>query len=185
MTFSKQKIADFKSKGRSYITWRKHLKRDLIKEYFYNEEKHTLKELFPDKNIEYCYCSMYDLVIGDYKISLKYVNEQGTYYMFLAANSYWAPPQDVAIGKAMDGTIYLIRESFPRTGYSLNCREIPEKYINKNEQGFRPKSYNHTVHIRPTQLEHSVEEIADEDVKCLRIAYEGIKAFSQLIKEIS
>lgn len=79
MTFSKQKIGEFKSKGRSYITWRKRLKRDLIKEYFYNEEKHTLKELFPDKNIEYCNCNMYDLVVGDCRIGLKYVvNEQKT-----------------------------------------------------------------------------------------------------------
>lgn len=186
MTFSRQQIAEFKSKKKSYITWRKNLKQSQIKEYFYNDDdRHNIRTLFPDKNLEYCQCQMYDIVVGDYQLGLKYVNEQGTYYMFLSANSYWAPPQDVAIGKAVDGKIYLIREHFPNYGYSLNFREIPEEYINKNERGFRPRSYNHSIFVMPSRIEQTLEEITDEDVKCLKIAYDGIRAFSKLIEEIS
>lgn len=33
-------------------------------------------------------------------------------------------------------------------------------------------------------IEQTVEKITDEDVKCLKIAYEGIQAFSKLIEEM-
>ncbi len=185
MTFNKKQIAEFKSKGRSFITWRKSLKRSQIQEFFYNsDDRCSIKALFPNKDLEYCKCYMYDIVVGDYQLGLKYVNENGTYYMFLAANSFWAPPQDVAIGKAVGGKIYLIREHFPNSGYKLNFREIPEEYINRNERGYRPRSYNHSILIISNSEEAS-ESIADEDVKCLKIAYEGVRAFSKLIEEIS
>lgn len=105
--------------------------------------------------------------------------------MFLSANTFWAPPQDVAIGKAVGGKIYLIREHFPNPGCQLNFREIPEEYINRNERGFRPRSYNHSILITTSNIEEASESIADEDVKCLKIAYEGVRAFSKLIEEIS
>lgn len=182
MTFTKQEIAEFKSNKEkaSYITWRTNLDKFKLKEYFYNEGKYALKKLFPDKNIEYCACENYQLVVGDFRTGLKYVNEQGTYYMFLAANSYWAPAQDVAIGKAVNGTVYLILEGFP-TDLGFRCIKITEDYIGPKRQGFVPRSERHTVYIRPSQIEQSAEEITDEDVKCLEIAYEGIKAFSDLI----
>ena len=186
MTFSKKQIAEFKSKRRSFITWRKSLKRSQIKEFFYNsDDRRSIKALFPDKDLEYCQCHMYDIVVGDYQLGLKYVNEKGTYYMFLSANSAWAPPQDVAVGKAVKGKIYLIREFFPNHAYQLNFREIPEEYINRNEKGFRPKSYNHSIFIAPSNIEETSKGITDEDVKCLKIAYEGVRAFSKLIEEIS
>ena len=186
MTFSKRQIVEFKAKRRLYLTWRKNLKPRLIKECFYNgDEKLSLKALFPDKNLEYCRSYMYDIVVGDYQLGLKYVNEDGTYYMFLSANSFWAYPQDVAVGKAVDGKIYLIREHFPNGIYKLNFREIPEEYINKNERGFRPKSYNHSILAMPSCIDEVIEEITDEDVKCLKIAYEGVRAFSKLIAEIT
>lgn len=186
MTFSKRKIAEFKAKRRHYITWRKSLKPRQIKEAFYNgDEKRGLEVLFPDKNLEYCRSYMYDIVVGDYQLGLKYVNEKETYYMFWSANSFWAYPQDVAVGKAVDGKIYLIREHFPNGEYSLNFRVIPEEYINRNERGFRPKSYNHSIFVIPSRIEQIVEDITDEDVKCLKIAYEGIRAFSKLIEKRS
>lgn len=185
MKFSKRQIVEFKAKRRFYITWRKNLKPRLIKEAFYNgDEKRGLKVLFPDKNLSYCRCYMYDIVVGDYQLGLKFVNEKGTYYMFWSANSFWAYPQDVAVGKAVDGKIYLVREHFPNGDYKLNFRVIPEEYIDRNERGFRPKSYNHTIMVFPSRIEQVIEEITDNDVKCLKIAYEGIQAFSKLIEEI-
>ena len=82
----------------------------------------SLKETFPDKNIVCCNCENYHLVTGSFTTGFKYVNEQGTYYMFVAANSYWAPVQDIAIGKAVKGTVYLIQDGFPPT-LGLNCIE--------------------------------------------------------------
>jgi len=183
MIFTKREIGEFKSKGRSYITWRKKLKPHQIKEYFYNDDRDcNLKSFFPDKNLEYCHLYMYDIVIGDYKLGLKYINEFGTYYIFLSANSFFANPQSVAIGKAVDGHIYFIREEFPSCGeYGLGFITISEEYINRNEKGFRPKSYNHIIYHVPRQI----DEITDKDIKCLENAYEGIKAFSKLIEEIS
>ena len=180
MTFNRMEIINFKSKKRSYITWRKHLKPAQIKEAFYNGKKH-LKDLFPQKNIEYCYSDMYDIVIGDYRVGLKYVEEGKTYYMFVAANSFYAYPQQIAVGKAVDGKIYFICENFPNFEYYMTFREIPEEYINKNERGFRPLSYNHSVFAIPSR-EH---DISDEDVKCIKIAYEGVRAFSKLIEGIT
>lgn len=186
MTFSKEQIVEFKSKGRSYITWRKSLKQKQIKEFFYNnDDKRSIKAIFPNRDLEYCQCHMYDIVVGDYQLGLKYVNENGTYYMFLSANTFWTPPQDVAIGKAIDGKIYLIREKFPNHKYSLNFREIPEEYVNRNERGFRPRSYNHDIYIAPNNIGEASKDITNEDIKCLKIAYEGVRAFSKLIKEIS
>lgn len=185
MKFSKRQIAEFKAKRRLYITWRKKLKPCQIKEAFYNgDEKRGLKVLFPDKNLDYCRCYMYDIVVGDYQLGLKFVNEKGTYYMFWSANSFWAYPQDVAVGKAVDGKIYLVRERFPNGYYSLSFKVIPEEYVDRNERGFRPKSYNHSIFVIPSCIELAVEDITDEDVKCLKIAYEGIQAFSKLIEEI-
>ncbi len=185
MKFSKRQIAEFKAKGRHYIIWRKNLKPRQIKEAFYNgDEKRGLKELFPDKNLDYCRCYMYDIVVGDYQSGLKYINEKGTYYMFWSANSFWAYPQDIAIGKAVDGKVYLIREHVPNGEYSLNFRVISEEYIERNEKGFRPRSYDHRIFVNPSRIEEAVEDITDEDVKCLKIAYEGIRTFSKLIEKI-
>lgn len=185
MKFTKQGIIDFKQKGRSYVTWRKLLKRGSIKYFFYNSDRRlSIKVLFPGRNLEYCECNMYHIVLGDYQLGLKYVNDSGTYYMFLAANSCDAPPQNIAIGKAVDGKIYLICEQMPDTGYTLNFREIPEEYINRNEKGFRPRSYDHSIFIgHASNQEENVQMISDEDVKCLKIAYEGVRAFSRLIGE--
>ncbi len=185
MKFSKRQIVEFKAKRRAFITWRKNLKPDQLKKSFYNNDKtSTLKTLFPNRNLSYCHCSMYDIVVGSYQLGLKYVNEKGTYYMFCAANSFWANPQDVAVGKVVDGKVYLVRESFPRSDYSMNFRVIPEECINREDKGFRPKSYNHSIFVPPSCVEQVVKDITDYDIKCLKIAYEGIQEFSKIIGEI-
>lgn len=175
MKFDKRDIIEFKLKGRNYLTWRKKIRPREIKEIFYNDEN-SLKNPLPDKNIEYCHCDMYVIVIGDYKLGIKYTTEEGTYYMFLSANTFWAYPQDIAIGKVVDGVIYLIKDK----GHCLSFREIPEEYINKDNKGWRPKSYNRAVLINKDTDE---ELFSEEDVKCLKIAYEGIRAFSKLIED--
>lgn len=176
MTFNERKIAEFKSRHRYYVTWRKYLEPEQIKEYFY--EKLSLKKFFPDKNLEYCDCYRHNIVIGDYQRGLKYINENETYYMFWSANTYYSIPQSIAVGKVVDGKIYLIREHFPLGMFDLSFIEIPEEHLNE-EDVIRPKTYDHTIYLVPV----SSDEITEEDVKCLSIAYEGVKAFSQLIEE--
>lgn len=179
MAFNKREFAEIKGRCENYIFWQSNLDRFKIKEYFYNE-KHPLKETFPDKNIACCNCENYHLVTGSFTTGLKYINDQGTYYMFLAANSYWAPVQDIAIGKAVKGIVYLIQEGYPPS-YDLNCIEITEDYITPKRKDFVPRSYKNGIYIRRNCMEQSIEAITDRDVRCLEIAYEGIKAFSDLI----
>lgn len=177
MKFTKEKIIDFKLKGRSYITFENSIKLGRMKDYFYRDAHMLLKDTFPNANIEYCHCDMYSIVIGDFQTGIKYVTDDSTYYMFISASSFWADPLNIAIGKAVNGKIYLIREAFPWQ-CSLTVRVIPEEYINKNELGFRPKSYEHTIYPE-------IKEINDEDVEYIKIAYEGVKAFDNLIKSVS
>ena len=180
MIFSKEHIFKFKRKEQSYISWRTNLKPIQIQEYFYNDDKkYHINVLFPGKNLEHFRCRMYNIVCGDFQLGLKYVNEEGTFYMFLSANTSWAYPQNVAIGKAVDGTIYLIQEYFPGSKSGLTFKEIPEAYIGKEE--WKVPSYTHDLDFFPIFGTKS-EDITDEDVKCLQIAYEGVRAFSKLIK---
>ena len=83
MTFNKWEIGRFKAKRRYYITWRKNLKPRQIKEAFYNgDENRSIKKLFPRKNLQYFDSSYYDIVVGDYQRGLRYVTQNGTYYLF-------------------------------------------------------------------------------------------------------
>ena len=182
MEFSKKGIAEFKAKKRYYTTWRKKLIPKKIKECFYNDDdERNIKTLFPGKKLQYCNCCMYDLVVGDYQAGIKYVDGEETYYLFWASNSYWANPKSIAVGKSIKGNVYLIREDFQRMENKLNFRIISEEYINKSEMGFRPRSYNNSVFITSSAVNESIEELTDIDVKTMRIAYEGIRAFSKLI----
>lgn len=184
MEFSKKGIAEFKAKRRYYTTWRKKLIPKKIKECFYNNnDECNIKTLFPGKKLQYCNSYMYELVVGDYQAGIKYVDGEETYYLFWAANSYYAYPQSIAIGKAVDGKVYLIKEDFPRMENNLNFRIIPEEYINTSEMGFRPKSYNHSVLITSSNIKAAIEELTDMDVKTIKIAYEAIRAFGKLIAE--
>lgn len=179
MKFNKQKIVEFKSKGRFYITWRKNLKPYEIKRFFYNGC--NIKELLPKGNIEYCHSFREDIVDGNRKRGLKYIGNKGTYYMFWTANCFWEYPSCIAVGKVVKGILYLVREELPRGEYNLCLKEIPEEYISINDTGFNPMIYSHSFRATPSHI----DEITEEDEKCLEIAYEGVKAFSKLIKEYS
>ena len=181
MTFGKREIGLFKANRRYYITWRKNLKPSQIKEAFYNgAEDRSIKKLFPGKNLQYFDSHCYDIVVGDYQRGLKYVTESGTYYMFWSANSFWAYPQSIAVGKVVNGIIYMIREHFPRGEFDLDFLEFPEEHINNKTKGFKPRSYSHAFYGLPSRM----EDITAEDEKCIKIAYEGIKAFSKLIENV-
>lgn len=181
MDFHKKGIALFKASRRYYMTWRKKLTPVRVKDAFYNgDENRSIKKLFPGKNLQYFDSSSYDIVVGDYQRGLKYVDETGTYYMFWSANSFWAYPQSVAVGKVVDGIIYMIREHFPRGEFDLDFLEFPEEHIKNKTKGFKPRSYSHAFFGLPSRM----EDITKEDEKCLKIAYEGIRAFSKLIENI-
>lgn len=182
MSFTKQKIVEFKANRRYFLTWRKNLKPHNIRKLFYKndeEEKFTIKDILPDENLEYCECFIHNIVTGDYQQGIKYVDEKGTYYLFWAAKTIWISPRSIAVGKAVDGKIYFIRESFPDGITSLSLIEIPEKDINKKVIDSAPKRYHNTIYEIPS---HS-KCITEEDIKCLNIAYEGAKAFSKLISK--
>lgn len=176
MEFTKKKIVEFLHERRSYIReklgWRE------IQDCFYGDDE--LAEIFPGKNLEYCKMYMYDIAYGDCQFGIKYSNESGTYYMFIGANSSWAPPQRVGVGKAVDGKIYLIVENMPDNSCCLTFREVPEEYINKNECAFRPKTY---INIVSAIGFAKSEEVTDEDLKCFEIACEGLEAFKALMAE--
>lgn len=176
MEFTKNGIVEFLHERKSYIReklgWRE------IQDCFYGEN--DLDEVFLGKSLEYCKMYMYDIAYGDCQFGIKYVNESETYYMFIGANSSYAPPQCVAVGKAVDGKIYLIVEHLPDNSCCLTFKEVPEEYVNKNEFGFRPKSY---INIISALGFAKSEEVTDEDLKCFNIAYEGLEAFCLLMAE--
>lgn len=176
MTFSKREIADIKRNGQMLIK----ITASEIKRFFDSgREEHAMEKLFPGKKLKYCYCDTYDIVTGDYQRGVRYIDGEETYYMF------WSGiyPGMVAIGKAVDGKIYFIREFFG-TDPRLVFRIIPEEYIDKEEQGFMPRSYKHTIFRTITHFEDVVKTITVEDMKCLEIAYEGVKAFRELFATI-
>lgn len=180
MNITKQGITLFKSSKKYYLTFKKDLTPQNIKNTFYGEKK--ISEIFPNTKIEYCNLYMYNIAYGDFTLGIKYVNENGTYYMFIGANSHGAPPQEVAIGKVVNGIIYFICEQFPMYENYIGFREISEEYINKNEKGFIPKSYSNALTIFKSNIDVVNANITDEDIKCINIAYEGVKEFNNLIK---
>lgn len=188
MKFSREGIADFVSEGKTYITWRTGIEPSNAKDFFYSGR--NLKEQYQGVDIEYCNLGhgeyLCKVARGDFVTGLRYVLEGETYYIFLGANSFYAPPQSIAIGKAQAGRIYLIYENISRHKEYEECFIIvPEEYIYKDVKGFIPKIYCHTIQILPSKAEKDKNKvrITDEDIKCLQIAYEGIKVFKDLIKK--
>lgn len=182
MSFTKQKIVEFKTKRRYFLTWRKNLKPHNIRKLFYKndeEEKFTIKDILPDENIEYCDCYSHNIATGDYRHGIRYVNETGTYYLLWVARTIWVSPRSIAVGKAVDGKIYFIREDFPDGITNLSFIEIPENDINNSEINSMSKGYYNTIYKIPS---HS-RLITQEDVKCINIAYEGVKVLSKLISK--
>lgn len=188
MKFSREGIADFVSEGKSYITWKTGIEPRNAKNFFYSGR--NLKEQYQGVDIECCNLGRREYLSkvahGDFVTGLKYVLKGESYYIFLGANSFYAPPQSIAIGKAQEGKIYLIYEDIsPYKNYEECFIIIPEEYIYKKAKGFIPKTYCHTIQILPLKAEKDKNKakITDEDIKCLRIAYEGVEAFKDLIKK--
>ena len=182
MIFTKQKILEYKKKRRYFLTWRSNIKPYHIRNLFYKneeEEKLTIKDILPDENLDYCECYTQNIATGDYQQGIKYVNETGTYYLFWAAKTIWVSPRSIAVGKAVNGKIYFIREDFPDKITDLSFIEIPENDINNSETKSMSKRYHNTIYEIPS---HS-RLITQEDVKCINIAYEGVKVFSKLISK--
>ena len=98
----------------------------------------------------------------------------GTYY-YLSSTAHI---DEHAIGKVVDGKIYFIVENIFGENNMLTFVEILEKYINRKEEGFRPKAYRHSIYVE------SKEDITDEDLKCFKIAFDGIEEFSKLINKL-
>lgn len=187
MKFNREGIADFISKGRTYITWRTGIEPCKAKENFYSGR--NLAEQYQGVDIKYCkpmnWEYPYNVARGDFVTGLKYVLEGKNYYIFLGANSFYAPPQSIAIGKAQEEKIYLIYENISRNKeYEESFIIVPEEYIFKDVKGFIPKAYYNTIQIPNLKAEKDKNKakITDQDIKCLQIAYEGIEAFKELIK---
>lgn len=180
MNFTKQDIIDFKSKKRYYLTFEKDLTPQNIKNIFYGERK--ISEIFSKAKIEYCNLYVYNIAYGDYTLGVKYINENGTFYMFIGANSHGAPPQEVAIGKSINGIIYFVCEQFPMYENYIGFCKIQEEYINKKVKGFIPKSYSNSITIFKSNIDMISDDITDNDIECVNIAYDGIIEFNNLIK---
>lgn len=178
----KEDIIQFKAKGLSYISSKDGIEPIDVYNAFYGarDDKTYL-------GTTYCSPYVYEVSRGDFNYGLKYSYNDENYYMFIGANSEYAPPQTISVGKAKDGLIYLIWENVPDPGANMQLRIISEEYVNKNEPGFRPTSYRNFISAcgpfekRVKQLN---EIIADRDVQCVEIALEGITVFSKLIKDI-
>lgn len=188
MKFNREGIAAFLSKGKTYITWRTGIEPRKAKEFFYSGC--NLAKQYPGVDIKYCKPRNgkypYEVVRGDFVTGLKYVLEGKEYYIFLGANSFYEPPQSIAIGKAQEGKIYLIYEDISRNKtYEEKFIILSEEDLFKDMEEFIPKAYYHTIQMPPSKAEKDKNKatITDRDVECLRIAYEGIEVFKDLIKK--
>ncbi len=180
MVFSKQEIAKIKGEGKYCIIEGSNVRRTLKKfrDTFYvhnnvdiNEE---LKQRFPEKNIE---CCNFNVIWGDYKIGIKYTDQKDIYYIFLGGSCFYELPEMIAVGKEVDGDIYLICELFPN-----NRRCIRFMIVSENEEGFETK-YKHIVVAPTSKYKNMVKEIETEDVKCFAKSFRAIKAFNKLVKD--
>jgi len=186
MKFTRDGIIDFIGRGRSYLTWRTDIEPRRAKEIFYSGRK--LSEQYPGVDIKYCSPTRlyypYDVARGDFSTGLMYKSKGETCYVFIGANSVYAPAQSIAIGKSQDGNIYLIYEDCScYTGYKERFIIVSEEHMLKNPKGFRPKAYYHSVTVLPSKKDKEVVEITDRDITCLKIAYEGVRAFKKLLQD--
>lgn len=184
MKFTRDRVAEFISRGRTYITWRTGINRDNVKEYFYSGR--DLTEQYPGIDIKYCRPEKmeytYNVTRGDFVTGLKYVQNNETYYIFLGAASFDAPAESIAIGKAKDGKIYLVYEECQAfKDYREKIIVATEQYICGHPRGFVPKAYYHTIRVFPCEVKEKKAEITSRDIEALEIAYEGIMAFKRLI----
>lgn len=177
MIFSKQEISKFKGEGKYYIVEGNDIRRTLKKfrNTFYisnNVDKNEELNLrFPDKTVE---CCNFNVVWGDYKIGIKYTEQDDVYYIFLGGNCFYELPEMIAVGKEIDGDIYLICERFP-----TNKRYIKFMVVSINDENLETK-YQHVVFVPPYKCGNVVKEIKTEDVICFAKAFKAIKVFNNL-----
>lgn len=145
MKFNREGISDFVSKGKTYITWRTGIEPCNAKENFYSGQK--LTEQYPWVDITYCNPRNgeypYQVARGDFVTGLKYVLDGKHYYIFIGSNSFYAPPQSIAIGKAQERKIYLIYENISAyKEYEESFIIVSEEYI------FKVKKLSHLKKCR-------------------------------------
>lgn len=171
--FKKEDIIKFKSGYQSYISYGTNITPCNVYDAFFDSKTDKT-----DLGVSFCTSRMYEVSAGDFNSGIRYSCNGETYYMFVGANSAYAPAQSISVGKAKDGLVYLVWEYFPHHEYAIQFRIIPEEYIDRNEPGFRPKSYQNSIMVLGGKIKG---EITDIDIECLKIASEGILAFSKLI----
>lgn len=190
MKFNRDAIINFINKKRMYCTWRKKLDQYRIRRAFYPYFEKNVQKVFPDKDIQTCAVPYFSGWGADgYKLGFRYTNETGTYYLFTTAFQIFpdkvGAPDKVAVGKVVDGNLYLLEERFLPMTPVVSLKVISEEEIAKRElqpKWIHDKSIYFNYVTRSDDAEFR-ESITDEDIKCLKIAYEGVRAFSKLIGE--
>lgn len=182
MKFDRASIAKFKSEEKRYISWRKHIKPFKVRDFFYNSIRdYEVDEDTPiRRRLNYC-DSRIQLGEGIYRKGLKYVVGEETYYMFWSTDSYWSLPKEIFVGKLVNGSIHLIGESFNgRDTDKLRFVIIPQSFV--DNVFVKGELYQNTIFANSAFFRK--ETIFDKDIECLKTAYDGVRAFSKLIKEI-
>jgi hypothetical protein len=178
--FTKENIAQVKANKGSIIRDNTNISPENVYHAFFilNEETKSM-------GVEHCCSPMYAVSVGDFNSGVKYNHNGENYYLFYGANTSYAPPQTMAIGKAKEGLVYLIWEITDVGPDSfIKFRIIPEKYINRNESGFRPKSYENYIDPSLNRIDEAVSKLTDRDVECVEMAFDAIAVFSNLIESI-
>lgn len=183
MKFDRDSIAEFKAQGKRYISWRKNIKPFMVRDLFYDriDDYELTRESKDKEELNYCEAKV-KLGEGVYRKGVKYSHGDKTYYMFWSTDSYWTLPRDIFVGKLVGGSIHLIGEQFSSKKKALlRFVIIPQEYVeNVYEKG---ELYQNMIIAGSPFFQK--EAIFDKDIECLKNAYEGIRAFSKLIHEIS
>lgn len=180
MRFSKRSIAEFKSRGMLYIFEQTEFSPENILQTFYAP--------YAQKNLEkWCFCHsfVYKIANGTYTEGARHITKNGNYYMFWGAKNINEPAHCLTIGMAVKGNLYMIKEDLNQTGYDITFLIVPENIIDNARDDVNPELYMHSINFSPRNKKNDDYGLTDEDVKCIRIAYKGVKAFSKLIKELN
>lgn len=183
MKFDRESIANFKAQGRRYISWRSHIKPFKVRDFFYDAiSDYELDEDTPIKRrLKYC-DSRIQLGDGIYRKGIEYTVGDETYYMFWSADSYWTLPRDIFVGKLVNRSIHLIGEEFSSKNKDmLRFTIIPQAFVDRVY--VKGELYQNTIFADSSFFRK--KSIFDKDIECLKNAYEGVRAFNNLIKEIS
>ena len=151
---------------------------DNIRDLFFDLKK--LKKRNEELTIQQFFPPNYNsLVWGDFCSGVKYVDESKELnYMLFSANTFRAWPQQIAVGKPKDGKVYLVKEHFPNDAGFLSTIIVREEYFEDKVIGFVPRRYERQFFMPSQEL-----NITNNDIMCIKIAYEAIKAFNNLFRE--